>query len=60
MYGVGMVLVLAPDPVMEPEASATGCWEGFGIRSLSHWLMWKAGLSPAKAAEIARLAEAQV
>jgi len=80
-------MALAPDPVVEPEASVedrlravcghlnvlhaelvalaaealeTGCWEGFGIRSLSHWLMWKAGLSPAKAAEIARLAEAKI
>jgi hypothetical protein len=42
------------------EALATGCWEGFGIRSLAHWLMWQAGLSPAHAAEIARLAEATV
>jgi hypothetical protein len=41
------------------EALETGCWNGWGVRSLAHWLMWKAGLSPAHAAEIARLAEAR-
>jgi len=42
------------------EALETGCWEGFGIRSLAHWLTWKAGLSQAHAAEVERLARAGV
>jgi hypothetical protein len=42
------------------EALETGCWGGLGIRSLAHWLTWKAGLSQTHAAEIARLAEARV
>jgi hypothetical protein len=42
------------------EALETRCWEGFGIRSLGHWLTWKAGLSQAHAAEIERLARASV
>jgi hypothetical protein len=41
------------------EALETGCWEGFGIRSLAHWLTWKAGLSRTHAAEIERLARAK-
>jgi hypothetical protein len=41
------------------EALETGCWEGIGIRSPAHWLMWKAGLSPAHATEIERLARAR-
>src|SRR5262245_39685983 len=40
------------------EALATGCWEGWGVRSLAHWLTWQAGLSTARAAEVVRLAEA--
>src|SRR5262245_62642771 len=42
------------------EALETGCWEGFGIRSLGHWLTWKAGLSRSHAAEVERLARARV
>ena len=42
------------------EALETGCWEGFGIRSLAHWLTWKAGLSQARAAEVERLARVSV
>jgi Domain of unknown function (DUF222) len=41
------------------EALATGCWEGWGIKSLGHWLTWKAGLSSSRAAEVVRLAEAR-
>jgi hypothetical protein len=42
------------------EALATGCWEGWGVKSLAHWLTWKAGLSTARAAEVVRLAEARL
>src|SRR5262245_40887745 len=41
------------------EALATGCWEGWGVKSLAHWLTWKAGLSAGRAAEVVRLAEAR-
>ena len=42
------------------EALETGAWAGHGVRSLTHWLSWQAGLSPRHAAEVARLAEARV
>ena len=41
------------------EALVTGCWEGWGVKSLAHWLTWKAGLSASRAAEVVRLAEAR-
>src|ERR687892_2311339 len=41
------------------EALATGCWQGWGVKSLAHWLTWQAGLAPARAAETVRLAEAR-
>lgn len=31
------------------EAAQTSAWHGCGIRSLKHWLTWKAGLAPASA-----------
>lgn len=31
-------------------------WEGFGIRSPEHWVTWKTGVSPARAAELVRIA----
>ena len=42
------------------EALEKGTWEGMGIRSLSHWLCWQAGISPSHAGEVIRLAEARV
>jgi Domain of unknown function (DUF222) len=41
------------------EALETGAWEGQGIRSLSHWLCWQAGISSGHAGEVVRLAHAQ-
>ena len=41
------------------EALATGSWQGWGVKSLAHWLTWQAGISPHRAAEVVRLAEAR-
>ena len=41
------------------EAMATGAWQGWGVRSLQHWLTWQAGISPGHAGEVVRLAEAR-
>jgi len=41
------------------EALETGCWQGWGVRSLTHWLTWQAGISRARATELVRLAEAR-
>jgi hypothetical protein len=41
------------------EALETGSWEGWGVKSLAHWLTWQAGISPARAHEVVRLAEAR-
>jgi hypothetical protein len=41
------------------EALATGSWQGTGVKSLAHWLMWQAGISAGHAREIVHLAEAR-
>lgn len=41
------------------EARATNAWAGVGIRSLTHWLTWKAGVSNPRAAQLVRLVEAK-
>ena len=41
------------------EALETGSWQGRGVRSLAHWLTWQAGITPAHAVEVVRLAEAR-
>ncbi len=41
------------------EAKATNAWSGVGIRSLTHWLTWKAGVSNVHAAQLVRLADAR-
>jgi hypothetical protein len=41
------------------EAKATNAWGGLGVRSLTHWLTWKAGVSNPHAAQLVRLAEAR-
>ena len=41
------------------EALATGAWQGWGVRSLQHWLTWQAGISPGHSQEVVRLAEAR-
>ena len=41
------------------EAMETEAWAGWGVRSLTHWLTWQAGISPGHAREVVRLAEAR-
>jgi len=41
------------------EARETDAWAGVGIRSLGHWLTWKAGISRGQADRLVRLAEAR-
>ena len=41
------------------EALESGSWQGRGVRSLAHWLTWQAGITPAHAVEVVRLAEAR-
>ena len=41
------------------EARDTNAWAGLGIRSLTHWLTWKAGVSNQHAAALVRLADAR-
>jgi hypothetical protein len=40
------------------EARDTGAWSGLGIRSLTHWLTWKAGVTNERANALVRLADA--
>jgi hypothetical protein len=35
---------------------ATGGWTGYGIRSLEHWVQWKANMSEHRAAKLVRVA----
>src|SRR3954454_11300163 len=39
------------------EARATNAWAGVGVRSLTHWLTWKAGVSNPHAAQLVGLAD---
>lgn len=41
------------------EARDTDAWAGLGIRSLTHWLTWKAGVTNERANALVRLADAQ-
>ena len=36
---------------------ATDAWCGAGLRSPAHWLAWRAGLSPARAAALVQMAQ---
>jgi len=38
------------------EVAKTGAWEGWGIRSVSHWVAWKCGASPAHARSLVTMA----
>jgi hypothetical protein len=38
------------------EALRTGAWEGFGIRSPEHWVVWRCGVSPGRARRLVALA----
>jgi hypothetical protein len=41
------------------EARRTNAWAGAGVRSLTHWLTWKAGVTNERANALVRLADAQ-
>ena len=41
------------------EARDTNAWAGAGIRTLTHWLTWKAGVTNERANALVRLADAQ-
>ena len=41
------------------EARDTDAWSGLGIRSLTHWLTWKAGVTNERASALVRLAAAK-
>ena len=41
------------------EARDTDAWAGLGIRSLTHWLTWKAGVTNERANALVRLADAK-
>jgi hypothetical protein len=38
------------------DALHTGGWEGFGIRSPEHWVVWRCGVSPTRARRLVRIA----
>ncbi|HKA84898.1 MAG TPA: DUF222 domain-containing protein [Acidimicrobiales bacterium] len=40
------------------EALRTGAWEGFGIRSPEHWVVWRCGASPGRARRLVAMARA--
>jgi hypothetical protein len=47
---VGLMNVVTAELVaLVGEALRTGAWEGFGIRSPEHWVVWRCGVSPARA-----------
>ena len=58
--------VRAPQRAQRPAGRAgaprrwrPGAWQGWAVRSLAHWLTWQAGISPHRADEVVRLAEAR-
>jgi Domain of unknown function (DUF222) len=40
------------------EVIRAGAWEGFGIRSPEHWVVWRCGVSPGRARRLVRMARA--
>jgi hypothetical protein len=47
---VGLLNVVTAELVgLIGEALRSGAWEGFGIRSPEHWVVWRCGVSPARA-----------
>ncbi|MGH9230152.1 MAG: DUF222 domain-containing protein, partial [Acidimicrobiales bacterium] len=54
---VGLLNVVAAELVgLIGEALRTGGWEGFGIRSPEHWVVWRCGVSPGRARRLVGLA----
>jgi len=57
---VGQLNVLHAQLVdLVAEARDTGAWSGAGVRSLTHWLTWKAGVTNERASALVRLAAAK-
>jgi Domain of unknown function (DUF222)/HNH endonuclease len=56
---VGLLNVVTAELVrLIGEALRTGAWEGFGIRSPEHWVVWRCGMSPARARRLVGMARA--
>ena len=56
---VGLLNVTAAELVkLIGEALRTGAWQGFGIRSPEHWVVWRCGVSPARARRLVAMARA--
>jgi hypothetical protein len=54
---VGLLNVVSAELVrLVAEALRTAAWEGFGIRSPDHWVVWRCGVSPARARRLVALA----
>ena len=56
---VGLLNVVTAELVgVIGEVIRTGGWEGFGIRSPEHWVVWRCGVSPGRAQRLVRMARA--
>jgi len=56
---VGLLNVVTAELVdVIGEVVRTGAWEGFGIRSPEHWVVWRCGVSPGRARRLVRIARA--
>jgi Domain of unknown function (DUF222)/HNH endonuclease len=56
---VGLLNVVTAELVgVIGEVLRTGAWEGFGIRSPEHWVVWRCGVSPGRARRLVRMARA--
>jgi hypothetical protein len=56
---VGLLNVVTAELVVViGEVIRTGAWEGFGIRSPEHWVVWRCGVSPGRARRLVRMARA--
>jgi hypothetical protein len=58
---VGLLNVVTAELVgLIGEALRAGAWEGFGIRSPEHWVVWRCGVSPARARRLVAAARTLV
>lgn len=54
---VGLLNVVSAELVgLIAELLRTGAWEGLGIRSPEHWVVWRCGMSPGRARRLVALA----
>jgi hypothetical protein len=52
---VGLLNVVTAELVgVIGEVIRAGAWEGFGIRSPEHWVVWRCGVSPGRARRLVR------